>query len=489
MEMGLEPRPEVLIGDALYEQGDFAAARRHFESLIASNPTDALLHFKAGTCYWREGQRYPAYTAFQTAVRLNPNLARAHEWLGQWYLREGMGEAAISHSLTAVALTPHDASALTSHAFVLEAAGDLDSAWTLIQSLISEGYRPPRALTLYGRLAPRHRKTRHALELVEQLLAATPRPAQRKSLHFTAAELCDRLALYSQAFAHAHHANQIARPAWDAERFAREVHRLIAYFTPDRFRSLARSQTHNPLPVLVVGMPRSGTSLVEQIIASHPLAHGAGELDFLHGLRLGVLSMLGAREERYPDCLDNLTVPHASGLAEVYLEPLKAMAPPDTLRITDKMPLNFMHLGLAALLLPGARVIHCRRHPLDTCLSCYMTHFTVGHEFTSDLADLGSFYRHYSQLMTHWVEALPLPVHEVSYEALVRNPKREVASILRFLDLPWDRNCLRFHEKQRFVTTASVEQVRRPLYRTSVARWTNYSQWLGPLQGALRLHS
>ena len=486
MEIVSESRQEVAAGDALYDRGEFAAARGHFEAMLAANPADALVHFKVGACHWREGRKHSAYAAFQAAVSLKPDLARAHEWLGQWHLREGMGEAAVSHSLKAVALAPHDASALTSHAFVLEAAGDLDAAWALVRNLVREGYTPPRALALYGRLAPQRRIVREALDLVERLVCGTVRPADRRSLHFTAAELCDRLGHYPRSFAHAREANRLARPGWDAARFAEEVEQLVAYFTPDRFRSLPRSENPSTLPVLVVGMPRSGTSLVEQIVASHPLAHGAGELDFLHGIRLGVVSMLEAREDRYPRCLDDLTVPQASGLAEVYLEPLKATAPPDTLRITDKMPLNFMHLGLAALLLPGARVIHCRRNPMDTCLSCYMTHFTVGHEFSSDLADLGAFHKAYSRLMSHWVRTLPLPVHEVDYEALVRNPRKQIAAILRFLELPWDRGCLHFHEKRRFVTTASVVQVRRPMYRTSVGRWENYRHFLGPLERALR---
>jgi tetratricopeptide (TPR) repeat protein len=484
MHVGSDLGQEAAFGNALYERGEFAAARRCFERALAAEPRDASLHFKIATCHWGEGTRYAAARALETAVTLKPDLACAHEWLGQWCLQEGIGEAALRHSLAAVRLAPHDASTLTSHAFVLEAAGDLDAAWALIRRLIGAGYTPPRAAMLYGRLARRNRKMRRALRLVQKLLENSARPAERKSLHFTAAELSDRVGKYAAAFAHAEQANRIMPKPWDANRCAREFERLIEYFTADRLKSLARARNRSGQPVLVVGMPRSGTSLVEQIVASHPRAHGAGELDFVDRVRLGAISMLGATEEQFPECLDGFSPEQADGLAEVYLEPLKAMAP-GAVRITDKMPLNFIHLGLVSLLLPGARVIHCSRDPMDTCLSCYLTHFTAGHEFTSDLGDLGAFYRLYARLMDHWAKVLPLPILDVSYEALVTDPKREMARVLEFLGLPWDRNCLQFHENRRFVTTASVEQVRRPLYSTSVGRWKNYRQWLSPLERAL----
>ena len=194
--------------------------------------------------------------------------------------------------------------------------------------------------------------------------------------------------------------------------------------------------------------------------------------------------MVGAREEEYPECLGRLTGEQVDGLAEVYLEPLKAMAPA-ALRIVDKMPLNFMHLGLAAMLLPGARVVHCLRDPMDTCLSCFMTNFTTGYEFASGLKDLAILYRQYARLMQHWEKVLPVRMMDISYERLVADPKTEVAGLLEFLGLPWDERCLNSHEKKRFVTTASVEQVRRPVYASSVGRWKNYESQLGELAAEL----
>jgi tetratricopeptide (TPR) repeat protein len=478
--MDLAVGQEFKAGVALYERGQFGDARRCFETALLAEPDSGEIHFKIATCHWAEGNRYATLRSLEAAVSLDPSLAKAQEWLGQWYLQEGMGEAAMRHSLAAAKLSPNDASVVLSHAFVLEASGDLDGAWQLASSLIGEGYAPPRAAMLFGRLAPRYRKTQEALALVERSLRHASKPGHARSLHFTAAELLDRMGQYERAFAHAREANRIGRKPWDGARCAEEIDRLVNFFTEERFASLARARNKSEHPVLIVGMPRSGTSLVEQITASHPLAHGAGELDFLHHIRVGAIGMVGAQEEDYPECLGRLTGEQVDGLAEVYLEPLKAMAP-GALRIVDKMPLNFMHLGLAAMLLPGARVVHCRRDPMDTCLSCFMTHFTSGHEFASDLKDLAILYRQYSRVMQHWEKVLPLRMTELSYEQLVTDPKTEVAKFLEFLGLPWDERCLNFHQKRRFVTTASVEQVRRPVYATSVGRWKNYGSQLREL--------
>ncbi|HEY8751485.1 MAG TPA: sulfotransferase [Tepidisphaeraceae bacterium] len=472
---------EVSLGDAFYAGGHFAEARRCYERALLAEPASGAIHFKLATCYWGEGNRDGAHRALQAAAGLEPRLACAHEWLGQWYLQEGMGEAAMRHSSAAMKLAPGDAGTIASHVFVLEAAGELKTAWGLLNKLLLAGYTPARVAMLYGRLAPRNGRCDEALKLVKKLLREGGTPRDRTSLHFVATDLLDRMGRYAEAFEHADRANALSRSAWDPLRHARDVDQLINYFTAQRMRTLARATYLSEQPVFIVGMPRSGTSLVEQIIASHPEAYGAGELDFVQRIRLGAIRMAGATEEAFPQCLDRLSVDQLNGLAQVYLGPLKAMAS-QAVRITDKMPLNFMHLGLIAMLFPQARIIHCSRHPMDTCLSCYMTHFTAGHPFTTDLHHLAAFYQAYRRLMNHWREALPLPIMDLSYEKLVTDPTRQVAQVMEFVGLPWNPMCLRFYETRRFVTTASVEQVRLPVYTSSVGRWRNYKRQLLPLE-------
>ena len=274
------------------------------------------------------------------------------------------------------------------------------------------------------------------------------------------------------------------RAAYDPAAFEHLTGPQIDYFTRERVRAMPKATLRSDKPVFIVGMPRSGTSLVEQILASHPAVHGAGELDFIHHIWVGMLGMLGSNFGKYPKCLDNLTTEQVDGMADVYLSPLVAMKP-DAVRITDKMPLNFLHLGLIASLFPSARIIHCRRDPMDTCLSCFMTHFNYPQPFQHDLEHLGHFYRLYEKLMGHWKTVIDLPMLEVSYEEVVADPEAQSRRMVEFLGLPWNDDCLKFHQTKRPCATASVMQVRRPVYGSSVGRWRHYEKHLGPLKSAL----
>ena len=236
------------------------------------------------------------------------------------------------------------------------------------------------------------------------------------------------------------------------------------------------------LPVFIIGMPRSGTSLVEQILSCHPQVHAAGELRNL--MHLGNDLGLGFQKPGPEVCDSSLDRARLTAASVSYLQSLRALAG-DATRVTDKMPYNFERLGLIALLFPKARVIHCHRHPLDSCLSCYFLNFYRGNFQTCDLRHMGLYYRQYQRLMEHWRDVLDLAMLEVSYEAHVEDPEKTCREILAFLDLDWDPACLQFHKSERYVRTASRDQVNKPIYRTSVGRWKNYETHIGPLKEAL----
>jgi len=226
-------------------------------------------------------------------------------------------------------------------------------------------------------------------------------------------------------------------------------------------------------------MPRSGTSLVEQIIATHPAAFGAGELG---AINLAVFNIVG----RGTSGVTLLTTPAPLARAAVdriereYRDHLRRLAPSAS-RITDKMPTNFLHLGVIAAVFPRAHVIHCVRDARDTCMSCYLQNFSGSQPYSFDLVQLGRFYRDYRRLMAHWREALPIKIHDVVYESLVADTETISRGMLDFIGLPWDPACLRFHESTRVVRTASNDQVRRPVYTASIQRWRRYEKHLGPL--------
>ena len=474
---------ESLKGREDFLRGRWGAARDHFVEAIRLEPDCADYYFNAAICCWSDGRVREAGVYLQGAVRIKPTLSAAQAWLGEWYLSQGMTEAALRASAIAIDLEPRNPEFLRARAWVL-AAGDPDAAWEIVQKLVAWTPMTASLARLYGMLASRFGQEAEALGAIERLLKAGMTPGE-SPLYFTAAELLDRAGRYDEAFSLVAKGNGLYRGApYDPAAYEHLTYPQIEYFTRERIRSMPKATLRSDKPVFIVGMPRSGTSLVEQILASHPAVYGAGELDFIHHVWVGTLEMLRSNFDQYPKCLDKLTTEQVEGMADVYLAPLVAMKP-DATRITDKMPLNFLHLGLIASLFPSARIIHCMRDPMDTCLSCFMTHFNYPQPFKHDLAHLGHFYRLYEKLMAHWKGVIDLPMLEVSYEEVVANPEAQSRRMVEFLDLTWDDRCLTFHQTKRPCATASVMQVREPVYNTSVGRWRHYERHLGRLESAL----
>jgi hypothetical protein len=259
---------------------------------------------------------------------------------------------------------------------------------------------------------------------------------------------------------------------------------LIAFFTPQRVGSLHRSTIDSELPVFIAGMPRSGTTLVEQIIDAHPSGYGAGEATVLERLITSLPGRTGTREP-VPKCLASLSTEVADSTGSDYLAEIGRSATGAT-RIVDKYLRNHQHLGITWMLLPRARVIHCRRNPIENCFSCYTSALSpLMHAWCSDFANLGLYYRQYVRLMAHWRAVLDVPILDVQYEELVTNPEAMTRRIIEFCGLPWDDRCLRFHESGRTVRTLSFDQVRRPMYTKSLERSAPYYEYLGPLREAL----
>ncbi|MEZ7879541.1 MAG: sulfotransferase [Rhodospirillales bacterium] len=267
------------------------------------------------------------------------------------------------------------------------------------------------------------------------------------------------------------------------------VDAIIKSFTPDVLKRPEKEFAHQT-PVFIVGMPRSGTTLVEQIIASHSRVIGGGELSFLRDVITGQgssdvsISSLSPNNIGYPVGAVSLSDEDLEKIGQTYLNLAKnRVKATDT--FTDKMPSNFFFIGLIKLALPHAKIIHCKRSPLDTCFSCYSIHFPYGQEFSNDLADLGQYYQEYDRLMGHWKKVLGDDILDMSYEHLVQDPKSGTENLLAFCDLEWEGGCLEFHKTERQVTTASAAQVRQPIYKTAVKRWQRYAYYLQPLIDAL----
>ena len=281
------------------------------------------------------------------------------------------------------------------------------------------------------------------------------------------------------AFRHYDEGNRLKRAtfAYDADANERWMARIAEVFSSDLLAAQADVGARSSLPVFIVGMPRSGTTLIEQILASHPLAHGAGELRTLYSLvdRIG----------DFPASFASLPEDRWKAIGDAYLAHVAPMAAGKR-HVVDKMPSNFLLCGVIRIALPGAKIIHSRRDAADTCLSCYTKLFAGEQAFSYDQSELGRFHRSYQALMAHWRETLPPSRFlEVDYEWVVGDTEREARRLLDFLGLPWDDRVLKFHETDRPVRTASVNQVRRPIYKTSTGRWRKHAAELGPLLAAL----
>ena len=467
--------------------GRFDEAIEAYGEAIRLDPVSAELHAGHGFVLHRRGRLDQAVAAYREALRLEPmHPMVAETWvnLANALRDSGALDEAIAAYETALAMRPGLNQALAGQADIHERKRDFAAARALLVPLVEAGNASPAIALAYGRLAERFGEREQAVALIERILKEGGLLAQQQQLlHFALGKLYDDGEAWDMAFAHFQTANDLFETSYDPWDQSRAFAGLIAAFARDTMAALPRAGVASTLPVFIVGMPRSGTTLVEQILASHPEVTGGGELTDISDIANSLPGRLGT-EEDYPDCISGLTQAVVDECARRCLGRLAAIGGGAT-RVTDKTPLNFSHLGLIALLFPGAGVIHTTRDSRDTCLSCYFQNFGERHGYSRHLAHLGTFHNDYRRIMAHWRETLDVPILGVAYEDLVREPERVSREIVDFCGLPWDEACLRFFDNPRFVGTASYDQVRRPIYTASLERWRHYSRHLEPLLAAL----
>ncbi len=498
------------MGNLLRLKGDLAGAEAAYRKALAIEPNMAAGHNNLGLIYYMRGKKADAVASYRAAiaidptfpeafnnlgnalgdleqdeeaiaslmhaVKLRPTFAEAHSNLAKMLMRKDETERARAHLMQALNLLPDFAGAYHNLGSLYRSEGAFAEAEGCFRKSIA--LDPAQLMSYAGVTGARKMlpKDRPMLEQLEQLVRATPDRIDEEysHLHFALGKAYDDLGEYAPAFAHYRIANDLERDRlvqrFDRGHFEAHIGRMIEQFTPEFFARHRSEGNPSELPVMILGMMRSGTSLVEQILSSHPQIHGAGELIFW------------ANDDRR--LRTDLQDPPQGALADTsarYLAHLRGYSA-DALRITDKMPHNFLHLGLIHMAFPNARIIHCRRNPVDTCLSIYFQNFPALHPYAYDLGDLAVFYEQYDRFMQHWRKVIPpTAMLEVQYEELVADQEGGSRRMIEFCGLEWDERCLAFQDNQRVVRTASSWQVRQPLYRTSVARWQKYEPYLGPL--------
>jgi tetratricopeptide (TPR) repeat protein len=503
-------------------------AAESYQQALEIEPLRAATHYNLANALSRLGRTDEALDAYERALELRPEYPRALNNLGSTLHRLGRLEEAIRAYRKALALEPDEADVCNNLANALKDTGSPEEALALYDRAIGLGRAgrdrllANKALLLMqmGDTAGSKEASRAALALnpdsvpawhiqsvlktfaredpdlpiLERLLAradALGMPLEERiRLLMTLGKAWLDAGDPERAFAHLEEGNRLKRATihYDARLTGERITAVGDTFTRELLQRLSDPKAGDPseAPVFVLGMPRSGTSLVEQILASHPDVHGAGELPILRQLVPGI----SEREPescppRYPEILARYSAADLTRLGVEYVG--RVCDPyPHKKRVVDKMPVNFLYAGLIHLILPNARIIHCRRDPVDTCLSCYLRTFSGDVGFSYDLSELGDYYRHYLALMDHWRALLPAERFlEVCYEDIVEDLEGQARRMVEFCGLPWDAACLSFHRTDRLVRTASATEVRQPIYRSSVGRWRPYGRYLAPLLSAL----
>jgi tetratricopeptide (TPR) repeat protein len=426
-----------------------------------------------------------AKAACARTLELRPGHAEALNLMGRIAYEEGHGDEAIAHYRAAIAHDPKLAAAYNNLGSALRERGEIEEARAAFRAAVELEPRLTIAflnLTDLHRFAPGDRVLSAMEELAGNPAALTE--FERLWLAFALGKAYADLGDHARTYHHLLLGNRLKRKqiVYDEHATLAQFERIRAVFT-NKLIGEIRPREGTPVPVLIVGMPRSGTTLVEQMLASHPKVFGAGELPDLSTLTAGLRDASGAD---YPECIAAIDRDALHACGEAYVDGLRRRAP-DAGFVTDKLPANFAHLGFACLAVPNVRIVHVRRDPLDSCLSCFSKLFAQDQlHFAYDLAELGRYYRGYARLMEHWRAVLPPGVMlELQYEEVVADPEPHARRLLAHCGLEWDPACLRFHETKRPVRTLSAGQVREPLFRRSVGRAQPYREWLGPLLEAL----
>lgn len=471
------------LGAILFDAGELEQAVARYQHALAIAPDFAAAHFNLANAFRAQGRLDDAMAHYERALAIAPDFAAAHCNLGVALKQQGKPASAVACFETALLVKPDYAEAYGNLAVALLDLGQMPQAKRAIARAIE---LEPKAAGYYytlsqiGPLAPGDAALDAMEGLTRERLALTAEA--RVKLHFALGKAYADIGRAETSFDHLLAGNALKRREvpYDERATLAMFRDIRQVFTPERIATLRGVGERSELPIFIVGMPRSGTTLVEQILASHPEVFGAGELELLPRLVAPRGGPAGVEVE-----LADLSAAKVRCLGTEYLTALRALAPQAT-RITDKMPANFALVGFIHLALPQARIIHVRRNPIDTCLSCFSTLFTLQHAYTYDLAELGRYYRAYQGLMEHWHKALPDgAILDIQYEDVVTDLRAQARRMLEHCGLQWDDVCLTFYETKRAVCTASAAQVRRPLYDTSVGRWRAYRSSLQPLLEAL----
>ncbi|HEX4145070.1 MAG TPA: tetratricopeptide repeat protein [Pirellulales bacterium] len=491
-EQALALRPDLAdlhnnLGNILQTQGKLDQALVRFERALILRPEFGELHYNVGCILHGKGRLDEAVVCYKRAIAFRPELAVAYNNLGAVLKDQGELDQAVARYEQAIALRPNFAAAYNNLGNVLKQLGQFDRALACYDQALALG--PVILEAHYHRADLKTFRAGDADLAVMESLVTDHGQARRGKImhvHFALGKALEDVGDHERAFEQLLLGNALKRREldYDGPAYHRAFQLAAEAFDSALLERFAGVGDPSAAPIFVLGMPRSGSTLVEQILASHPRVQAGGELMNLDPL-LKSVAVVNGQPVPIACCVGQFDADKLRRLGHAYLAGLPALAEGKD-RITDKAPGNFLHVGLIRLILPNARIIHTVRDPVDTCVSCFSKLFPSGQAFCYDLAELGRYYRWYHELMEHWRGVLPAgAMLDVSYENVVDDLERQARRLIDFCGLPWDDRCLSFHQHSRPIATASSVQVRRPVYRSSLARWRRYEVYLPPLLAEL----
>lgn len=472
------------LGRALLMLGELDKAESALRRALQANPDFAEAHLELSALLQDRNNADLAMDEALKALALAPELPAALIQAGRCYAELGDVPNALASYEKAIAIDPDNAQAKLARGHIRMEAGDMDGARADFEDVRAKSreydFAPVVALVSLDKITPDSPLLASLEKHHENIGAMNPR--RQITLHYALGKAYDDLKRADDAFDHFAKAAALKRSTikYDADAYDAKIDAIRAAFSPEAIQRMRDFGIASQQPIFVLGMPRSGTTLTESILSNHPDVFGAGELADMHRI-----FRFGSGQENSPAAFTAMPGDELRARAYRYVENLNARAPGKP-RITDKMPSNFEFIGLIHALMPNAKIIHVSRHPLDTCLSQFMRHFAHSQYQSYDLTELGRFYSAYARLMEHWNAVLPSNAfYTIRYEELVDDIEQQARKMLDYCGLPWDEACLSFHEAKRRVRTASVTQVRQPIYRSSLAKWKAYEPHLGALKAAI----
>jgi predicted Zn-dependent protease len=514
--------PRLLEPAAALCEGRIAIAEKLLRDHLKQHPTDVAAIRMLAEVAARLGRYADAEKLLNRCLELAPGFDAARHNYAAVLHRENKPAEALAETAKLLATEPRNPSYRNLKAAILTRIGEYDDAIRLFAEVLAEYPQQAKVWMSYGHALKTAGRQADSIEAYRRSIALAPRlgeaywslanlktfrfedadiaamraqiarpeltPEDRWHFEFALGKALEDGGQYAESFAHYAEGNRLRREAvpYDPQEPSEHKRRSKALLTQEFFRRRAVYGCDAPDPIFIVGLPRAGSTLLEQILSSHSLVEGTTELPDIGS----IARELGGRRtrqeaSRYPEVLAELNAQECRALGERYLSQTRLQRKSAAPHFIDKMPNNFAHVGLIHLILPRARIIDARRHALGCCFSLFKQHFARGQNFSYSLEEIGRYYRDYVELMAHFDAALPGRVHRVIYERMVDDTEEQIRRLLDYCGLPFEERCLRFYETERAVRTASSEQVRRPIFREGIDQWRHFEAWLGPLKSAL----